>query len=69
MSEQGRPHISRRALVAQRGECTRPIDVRRNTLSDFGREAAYRGLHTEQLVAKVLDAVAEDDLFAAVLDR
>lgn len=62
-------HRHNRALVATEGECTRPVEVRRTTMTDFGLEAAHRKISTEALVGKVLDAVATDDLFAAVLDH
>jgi len=62
-------HRHNKALIANEGECTRPVEVRRNTMTDFGKEAAYRKISTEALVGKVLDAIAADDLFAAVLDK
>ena len=61
--------IMGRALVAGPGECTRPVEIRRKTVEAFGHEAAYRRISTETLVGRLLDHIAEDDLFAAVLDK
>lgn len=61
--------IMGRALVAGPGECTRPVEIRRKTIEAVGHEAAYRRITAEALVGKLLDNIAEDDLFAAVLDK
>lgn len=69
----GRPlngaHVRRKAIIESAGDCTRPIEVRAGTMADFGLEAAHRGMSTEALLGKVLDGVAEKDLFAEALDR
>ena len=47
----GRSHYMRRALVVAAGDCTRPIEVRNKTLADFSRQAAFKGIQTERLLA------------------
>lgn len=57
-----------KVLIAAHGECTRPVEIRRRTMLEIGQEAAYRKMSPEGLLGRLLDAVAEHDLFAAVLE-
>lgn len=57
-----------RVLIEAAGHCTMPVEVQHETKIDFGKEAAYRGTSPEVLFGRVLDVIARDDLFAAVLD-
>ena len=45
------------------------IEIKRDTMRDFAMTAAMRGISTRQLFSDVLNAVAGDDLFKAVLER
>lgn len=59
--------LHKRVLVDGVGDCTRPVEVGRETLRDLGLEAAYRRISTEELISRLLDGVVQHDMFKAVL--
>lgn len=58
-----------RVLLAAAGECSRPVEIRKATMQELALEAAHRGLALEDMIGDLLDAIARDDLTAAVLDK
>lgn len=63
------PHFDS-ALIALDGErVVQPILIRRDTMRALTEQAAYKRITPQALIARLLDTLARDDLFAAVLDR
>lgn len=62
-----RKHRANRVLVISEGECTTPVEIKRATTRQIGLEAAYRGMSPQALMGSLLDTIADDDLFAAVM--
>lgn len=60
-------HGNNRVLIASEGECTTPVEIKRETIRSIAIEAAFRRVSAQKLIGDVLDVVAGDDLFAAVL--